>query len=111
MALPVLSPIVKKTAALPHFSASEPYSSILAGPQCAHPETAFYNEAANVISPAEREIGYASSPTTISYIMLLYVHLALSISSSSKPVAICIMGRAEKGVTLAVCCTYLTFGF
>lgn len=36
----------------------------------------------------------------------------MTISSSSKPVTVCITGREEEnGVMLAVSCTYLTFGF
>lgn len=63
-----------------------------------------YNE-----TPTETEIGYASSWAAISYIMLLYIHLALSIIGGGRP--ICIMGREENGMTLPVSYTYLTFGF
>ena len=112
--LPILSLNEKNTAALPRLSTNEPYSSVHAGPQCAHSkDTVIHIESANAImkTPTEKEIGYVSSQTAISYITLLFSHLALSISPSGKPLTIRIVGEEENGVTFPVDCTYLTFGF
>lgn len=51
-----------------------------------HKNMAIYNETANVMTRTltETEIGYAPSPTAISYITLLFVRLAQSTSGGSR---------------------------
>lgn len=114
LVLPVLSLNEKNNAALPHLSTNEP---ILFYPcwatVCIPKNTVIHNEPANAImkTPTVTEIGYASSQTAISYIMLLFSHLALSISRNSQPLTICTVGEEENCVTFLADCTYLTFGF
>lgn len=59
----------------------------------------------------ETEIRYMFSLAAVYSFMSLFIHLALSITSGSKPLNLCLMRRQDNGVMIPVGCTYLTFGF